>query len=78
MKGTVHAEIRVEFDDKKKYIIVDEVAHKLGYDIVDDDQEEYPISSINLRLEKITFSFIQNHISIEKPFESFCFFLQGL
>jgi len=37
MKGTVHAEIRVEFDDKRKYIIVDEVSHRLGYDI---DEEE--------------------------------------
>ena len=79
MRGTVHCEARVEFDDKKKYIIIDEVSRRLGYNDVDEeDEEEYQISTMNVKLDKITFSFIQNHISINKPFESFCFFLQGI
>lgn len=77
MKGTVHAEVRVKFDDKKKYIIVDEVSHRLGYDI-DEEEDEYEVSSMNIRLEKITFSFIQNTSSLARSFESFCLFLQGL
>ncbi len=37
MKGTNHVEIKVKFDDKKKYIIIDEVSHSIGYDV---DEEE--------------------------------------
>jgi hypothetical protein len=49
MKGTVHCEARVEFDDKKKYIIIDEVSRRLGYD-VEEEEEEYEISSMNIKL----------------------------
>ncbi len=67
MKATVHVEIRIRFDDNRKFIIVDEVAHRLGYD-VGGEEEEYEVRKVNLRLEKIVFSLIQNHISIERPF----------
>lgn len=46
---------------------MDEVAHHLGYDI-DEEEEEFEVSSMNVRLEKIVFSFIQNHISVAEPF----------
>ncbi len=73
----MHCEARVEFDDKKKYLIIDEVSRRLGYDTID-EENKYQISTMNIKLDKITFSFIQNHISINKPFESFCFFLQAI
>jgi hypothetical protein len=57
-------EIRIRFDDCRKFIIVDEVAHRLGYDVGGEEEEEYEVRKVNLRLEKIVFSLIQNHISI--------------
>lgn len=30
MKGTIHADVRVNFDDKKKYIVIDEVSHRIA------------------------------------------------
>lgn len=66
------AYIHVDFSDSKKLIIVEQLKSDT------ENVVETELQNIRLRLEKLSVSFIQNHGSIDKPYESFYFYMQNL
>lgn len=71
-ESMIFAKVYVIFNDSKKYIVVDEM-HQDPEEI-----PEYQMQTMNFKLEKISLSIIQNHSQVERPYESFYFYLSNL
>ena len=64
--------VYIVFNDSKKFIVVEEMYNE------EQEVPEYEAQTINMKLDKISLSLISNHGDIDRPYESFYFYMSNL